>query len=40
LAATDWTFQGGSVTATGSVASVSDNACTKAQKFYRVVLFP
>jgi uncharacterized repeat protein (TIGR03803 family) len=40
LAAANWTFQGGFITATGSVASVSDNSCTNAQKFYRVVLFP
>jgi uncharacterized repeat protein (TIGR03803 family) len=40
LAASSWTFQGGVITATGSVVSVSDNACTSAQNYYRVVLVP
>ena len=40
LAAPSWTFQGGFITANGSVATASDNVCTNAQKFYRVVLFP
>lgn len=40
LASTDWTPMGSSITATGSVVTVSDNLCTNAQKFYRVVLTP
>jgi hypothetical protein len=38
--ASSWTFQGGFITANSSVASASDNVCTNAQKFYRIVLFP
>ena len=40
LAASSWSFQDGVITATGSVASASDNVCTSAQSFYRVVLIP
>ena len=40
LAASDWTFQGGFITANSSVASASDNVCTDTRKFYRIVLFP
>jgi uncharacterized repeat protein (TIGR03803 family) len=40
LAASNWTYQGGFITANSSLASASDNVCTNAQKFYRVVLFP
>jgi uncharacterized repeat protein (TIGR03803 family) len=40
LATTNWTFQGGFITASGSSATASDNTCTNARKFYRVVLLP
>jgi uncharacterized repeat protein (TIGR03803 family) len=40
LATTNWTFQGGFITASGSSATASDNACTNAREFYRVVLLP
>ena len=40
LASTNWSYLGGSITATGSVVTASDSICTNAQKFYRVVLFP
>jgi uncharacterized repeat protein (TIGR03803 family) len=40
LATTNWTFQGGFITASGSSAMASDNTCTNARKFYRVVLLP
>jgi uncharacterized repeat protein (TIGR03803 family) len=40
LAASDWTFQGGFITANSSVTTASDNVCTNARKFYRVILFP
>jgi uncharacterized repeat protein (TIGR03803 family) len=40
LAATNWAYLGSCVWATGDVAAASDNICTNAQRFYRVVLFP
>ncbi|MCX6925416.1 MAG: immunoglobulin domain-containing protein [Verrucomicrobia bacterium] len=40
LADANWTFQGAFITASGTVASATDNICPSAQKFYRVVLFP
>jgi uncharacterized repeat protein (TIGR03803 family) len=40
IAATNWTYLGNLLTATGSVASASDNACISTQRFYRVVMFP
>ena len=40
LASTNWSYLGSSITATGNVVTASDNLCTNAQKFYRVVLFP
>ncbi len=40
LAATDWTYLGNFITATGGLVSASDNVCTNGQRFYRVVLFP
>ncbi len=40
LAATNWTYLGSLVTATGNLVIASDNVCTNAQRFYRVVLFP
>ncbi|MGD0258926.1 MAG: choice-of-anchor tandem repeat GloVer-containing protein [Verrucomicrobiota bacterium] len=44
LASTNWSYLGGLmgslITATGSAVTASDNLCTNAQKFYRVVLYP
>jgi uncharacterized repeat protein (TIGR03803 family) len=40
LAVTNWTYLGNLVTATGNLVIASDNVCTNAQRFYRVVLFP
>lgn len=40
LAATNWTYLGNFISATGGVVSAADNLCTNAQRFYRVVLFP
>ena len=40
LLTTNWTYLGNLFTATGSVATASDNVCTNAQQCYRVVMFP
>jgi hypothetical protein len=40
IAATNWTYLGNLLTATGGVASAADNACVSTQRFYRVVMFP
>jgi uncharacterized repeat protein (TIGR03803 family) len=40
LAASNWTYLGNILTANGSVLAASDNVCTNAQRFYRVVMFP
>jgi hypothetical protein len=40
LTSTNWTTLGGAITAAGSVVTASDNICTNAQKFYRVLLTP
>jgi hypothetical protein len=40
VAATNWTYLGNLITANGSVATASDNVCTNAQQYYRVVMFP
>jgi uncharacterized repeat protein (TIGR03803 family) len=40
LTSPTWTSQGSSVSPTGNLVTVSDNVCTNAQKFYRVVLIP
>ena len=40
LDATNWTFLGSSVFPTSNTVTASDNLCTNARRFYRVVLFP
>jgi hypothetical protein len=40
LISTNWTTLGSAITAAGSVVTASDNICTNAQKFYRVLLTP
>ena len=40
LAANNWNYLGGFISATGAVVTASDDLCTNAQRFYRVVLFP
>jgi uncharacterized repeat protein (TIGR03803 family) len=40
LTSTNWTTLGSAITATSGVVTASDNTCTNAQKFYRVLLTP
>jgi purine-cytosine permease-like protein len=40
ITATNWTYLGNLLTAAGSIASASDNACISTQRLYRVVMFP
>jgi hypothetical protein len=40
LAATNWTYLGGSVYPTSNTVTATDNVCTNTQRVYRVVLFP
>jgi uncharacterized repeat protein (TIGR03803 family) len=40
LVSTNWSYLGGFITAASGVVTASDNLCTNAQKFYRVVLYP
>ena len=40
LTSTNWTTLGSAITAAGSIVTASDNICTNAQKFYRVLLTP